>query len=202
MAEATVLFGSAASGDHHPEESDLDFLADVERSKGGWLMVGMMAPNEQKARFSLSYIEAVASHAGLQVVETKVDHDSIDGVLIADFGQRPRIEFQAKATTRDVIRDSRIHFPLTVKNYDDLRIEAINPRVLIVLIMPKETHQWINQTGDELCLRHCAYWLSVKGEPATVNTHSITVQVPMTNVFDSNQLIGMMRRTESRGELC
>ena len=66
-------------------------------------MVGMMDQNEQKARFSLSYIEAVASQAGFQVVETRVDRDSVDGVLIADFGRRPRIEFQAKATARDVI---------------------------------------------------------------------------------------------------
>ena len=165
-------------------------------------MVGMMDQNEQKARFSLSYIEAVASQAGFQVVETRVDRDSVDGVLIADFGRRPRIEFQAKATARDVIGEGHIRFPLPVKNYKDLRIEAINPRILIVLIMPKETHEWINQTSDELCLRHCAYWMSLKGQPETLNTSSVTVHVPMTNVLNRNQLGDMMQRTERRGELC
>ena len=40
----------------------------------------------------------------LQVVETKVDHATVlmEFRLIADFGRRPRIEFQAKATARDV----------------------------------------------------------------------------------------------------
>ena len=53
--------------------------------------------NTQKSRFSLAHIEAVASHAGFQVEEVKVD------------------------------RDSHIHFPLPLKNYNDLRLEAINP---------------------------------------------------------------------------
>lgn len=165
-------------------------------------MVGMMDQNQQKARFSLSYIEALASHAGFQVVETKVDRDSVDGVLIADFGRRPRIEFQAKATAKDVVRESEIHFPLPVKNYEDLRIEAINPRILIVLIMPAETNEWITQTGEELCLRHCAYWMCLKGQPATLNVSSVTVHVPIANVLSSDGLSDMMRRTERRGELC
>lgn len=157
--------------------------------------------NTQKSRFSLAYIEAVASHAGYQVEEVKVDLDSVDGTLKADFGKRPRIEFQAKATARDVIRNSHIHFPLSIKNYDDLRIEAINPRILIALVMPQDIQEWVNQTGDELCLRHCAYWLSLKDAPATTNTHNTTVYVPLSNVFDSAQLTGMMQRVERSGAL-
>ena len=37
-------------------------------------------------------------------------------------------------------------FPLPVKNYDDLRLEAINPRILIVLVMPDSIDEWINQS--------------------------------------------------------
>ena len=165
-------------------------------------MNGEMPLNQQKARFSLSYIEAVASHAGFQVVETKVDHDSVDGILIADFGRRPRIEFQAKATARDVVRQDHIHYPLTAKNYDDLRIETVNPRILIVLILPKDKSAWISQTGNELCLRHCAYWMSLRGKPAMPNTKSVTVHVPMTNVLNSDQVANMMLSTAKRGELC
>ena len=164
-------------------------------------MVGLMDLNTQKSRFSLSYIEAVASHAALQVVETKVDHDSVDGVLISDFGRRPRIEFQAKATARDVVSGNYIRFPLSIKNYDDLRIESINPRILIVLIMPQEIQEWVNQTDDELCLRHCAYWMSLNGLPARPNDYSVTVYAPLANVFNGDQLTSMMQRTESTGAL-
>ena len=160
-----------------------------------------MDQNQQKARFSLAYMEAVASHAGFHVSEIKVDQDSVDGVFYGDFGRRPRIEFQAKATARDLVRANRIHFPLSVKNYDDLRIESVNPRILIILIMPQETRQWVTQTDDELCLRHCAYWLSLLDQPPTHNTDNVTVYVPMTNMLSSDQLIGMMQRTERTGAL-
>ena len=147
-------------------------------------MIGMMDLNTQKSRFSLSYIEAVASHAGFQVEEVKVDRDSVDGTLKADFGKRPRIEFQAKATARDVVRERYLHFPLPVKNYDDLRLEAINPRILIVLVMPDSIDEWINQSDQELCLRHCSYWMSLRGEPPTSNQNTITVHLPLGNVFN------------------
>ena len=157
--------------------------------------------NTQKSRFFLSYIEAVASHAGFQVEEVRVDFDSVDGTLKADFGKRPRIEFQAKATARDVVRESNVHFPLSVKNYDDLRLEAINPRILIVLVMPESIDEWINQSDEELCLRYCAYWVSLNGRPASSNQDTITVYLPLVNVFDSAQLTRMMQSTERTGAL-
>ena len=161
----------------------------------------MMDINQRKARFSLACIEAVASHAGFQVVEPKVDYDSVDGFLVGDFGRRPRIEFQAKATARDVVRGQNIHFPLRLKNYNDLRIEVINPRILIVLVMPDSLDEWLMQTRDELCLRHCAYWLDLKEMDEATTTTNITVQVPTANVFSSDRLISMMNNTERTGAL-
>lgn len=161
-----------------------------------------MDPNVQKERFSLSYIQAVAACAGYQMEELKVDRDSIDGVLIADFGMRPRLEFQAKATSRDIVRGNTIHYPLPIKNYDDLRLDAINPRILIVLLMPELVQEWINLTAEELCLRHCAYWLSLEGRPETVNISNVTVEVPLANRFDVEQLREMMEKTAMGGAPC
>ena len=150
-----------------------------------------------KSRLSLACIEAVASQAGYQVVEIKVDNDSVDGTLVANFGRRPRIEFQAKATARDLVKnDGQIHYPLPKKNYDNLRIETINPRILIVMLMPDAPDDWIEQTNDALCIRHCVYWMSIRGEPDSANKESVTVHVPMENVFDKDQLVRMMRNAE------
>lgn len=165
-------------------------------------MTEMIASNMRKSRLSLSYIEAVASHAGFHVVEPKIDYDSVDGSLYANSGKRPRIEFQAKATSQDVVREDCIHFSLPVKNYNDLRIEAINPRILIVLIMPQSTDEWVEQTQSALCIRKCAYWMSLKGRPETSNTSSVNVQLPLSNVFNAEQLADMMRKTESAGAVC
>ena len=161
-----------------------------------------MDTNTQKERFSLSYIQAVATRAGYVVEETRVDRDSVDGILLADFGRRPRIEFQAKATSRDVVSGNNIHFPLSLKNYNDLRLDAINPRILIVLLMPQQVQEWVNQTDEELCLRHCAYWLSLEGRPETQNISNITVQVPLANRFDIEQLNDMMEKTATGDAPC
>ena len=162
-------------------------------------MAEEMPINQRKSRLSIAYIEAVASQAGYHVIEIKVDNDSVDGTLIGDFGQRPRIEFQAKATARDLVKnDGQIHYPLPIKNYKELRIDTINPRILIVMLMPDDPDDWIDQTDDALCIRHCAYWTSIRGAPESANTESVTVYVPMANVFDSDRLVRMMRSAERR----
>ena len=161
-----------------------------------------MTANMQKSRLSLSYIQTVASHAGFGVDEPKIDYDSVDGSLYGDFGKRPRIEFQAKSTSQDVVREDYIHFSLPVKTYNDLRIDAINPRILIVLIMPQASDEWLEQTQSALCIRKCAYWMSLKGRPETSNTSRVTVQLPLSNVFNVEQLTDMMQKTESTGAVC
>ena len=160
-----------------------------------------MHRNAMKERFSLAYIEAIASQAGFHVVESKVDYDSVDGTLVGDFGRRPRIEFQAKATSQDILRKDILAFPLPIKNYDDLRSEALNPRILIVVLMPQDESQWLNQTNEELCLRHCAYWLSLEGEPAKHNIHNVTIHIPLANIFSSEILSALMKKTERRESL-
>ena len=156
----------------------------------------MMDLNAQKEQFSLSYIRAIAAHAGFHVNESIVDRDSVDGFLISDFGRRPRIEFQAKATTRLLPRRGILNFPLPVKNYNDLRADTLAPRILIILLMPQEERQWVNQTDHELCLRHCAYWMSLEGLSDRPNSSSVTVQVPTANVFSSEQLADLMQKAE------
>lgn len=61
-----------------------------------------MMPNVQMEQLSLVHIRAVAADGGCQVTRPEVDDDSVDGVLMASFGRRPRIDFQAKATTQNV----------------------------------------------------------------------------------------------------
>ena len=90
--------------------------------------------------------------------------DSVDGKLVSFTGMRPQIDFQAKATTRHAFGDGGIHFPLPIKNYDDLRADTRTPRILIVLLMrPDGDDSGLTQSADELCLRRCAYWLSLEG---------------------------------------
>jgi hypothetical protein len=151
-----------------------------------------MTPNQQMEQFSLAHIRAVAAQAGYQVTRPETD-TGIDGTLMDDAGRRSRIDFQAKSTADDIQRDRHLHFPLPVRNYDILRDPTPSAmRILIVVLMPRDNGQWLHQTEDELCLRHCAYWLLLEEHPPVPNTTSVTVQIPVTNVFNSEQLHSLM----------
>lgn len=161
-----------------------------------------MTKNMQMEQLSLAYIRAVAANAGYQVTRPEPDVDSVDGVLMASFGKRPRIEFQAKATTQDILRGNELRFPLPIKNYNELRADTRVPRILIVFLMPEEESHWLVQTNDELCLRRCAYWFSLESSPGTSNTDTVTVRVPVGNVFDSSKLVDLMQQAERGETLC
>ena len=86
-----------------------------------------MNVNTRKERFSLAYIDAVATYADCEVLEPKVDRGSVDGILKrTTIGKI--IGFQAKATSRHIVsRDVRqLNFPLPMRDYDNLRI-AVTP---------------------------------------------------------------------------
>ena len=148
--------------------------------------------NTQKERFSLAYINAVATYADCTVLEPKVDSGSVDGIL-----KRTTIEeiigFQAKATSRDIVeRDGEhLHFPLPIRDYENLR-NAGRPFILIVVLLPDDETQWLTQTYDELCLRYCGYWLPLVGWQEVPNTDNVTVRIPTANVFSSSQLTDLM----------
>ena len=159
-----------------------------------------MHSNDKKARFSLAYINAVAACAGFDVVEPKVDIDSVDGALLAHYGRRPRLEFQAKATARDVVGDEFVTFPLPMKNYDDLRMDVIVPRLLILVVLPEHEADWLSHSEDELILRHCGYWHSLAGEPERENTKTVTVHLPREQRFNPEALHTLMNQA-NRGAL-
>ena len=160
----------------------------------------IMEESNQTEHFSLAYIRAVAAHASYQVSERPPsDKDSIDGDLISREGRQPQIAFQAKATSRDVLRGDRLVFPLSLKSSNDLRLDTWTPRLLMLL--PTREEEWLVHSEDELRLRHCGYWLSLPGIPATANTSTVSVSIPRAQVCDTVQLRALMGHPD-RGIRC
>ncbi len=155
--------------------------------------------NTRKERFSLAYINAVATYADCDVLEPRVDRGSVDGILKRT-AISETIGFQAKSTSRNVMSSDgdAVHFPLPIRDYDNLRVER-HPFILVVVLLPDDETEWLTQTDDELCLRHCGYWLSLMGQNPVPNRNSVTVRIPTANVFSSAQLTEMMDKA-ARGE--
>ena len=68
------------------------------------------------------------------------------------------------------------------------------PRLLVVLGLPYEEEQWLTITDESLVMRRCAYWLDLKGAEERENVSSVTVLIPVTNVFNVENLRSLMEQ--------
>ena len=156
-----------------------------------------MELNQRKELFSKAYVRAVAAVAGCSVDQPENDYDSVD-LCIKAIGSDPmqphRLELQLKCTSRDVLNTQYVRYPLNVKNYRDLRIATFIPRILVVVLVPENIGEWIQYSEQEMLLRHCAYWLSLRGMSETENTNRVTVELPRNNQFTAAALQSIMQR--------
>lgn len=156
-------------------------------------------------QFSRAYVFAIAAQAGCNSSRPEVDDDSVDLELcMKDIPNckwtRGRIAIQLKCTHAVDCSKDEIAFALPVKNYNDLRAAVMEPRLLVLVCVPEACEDWIKQTEDQLCLYHCAYWLSLAGKPETKNDSTVTVHIPRKNVFSVDFLKEAMRHS-ANGEM-
>lgn len=163
-----------------------------------------MELNQQKELFSKAYVRAVAAVAGFSIDLLELDFDSIDLQITAGSGDGsvyfPELKLQLKCTSSDVMDSEYIRYPLKLKNYNDLRRNALVPRILVVVLVPENLEDWLQQSEAELCLRNCAYWMSLRGQPETQNIANVTVSLPRSNQFTVEALKSMIQRI-SEGSL-
>jgi hypothetical protein len=164
-----------------------------------------MTLNDLKADFSQSYVRAVANASGYFIQESSrgFDADGIDLTMLARTAQgtvqSPRLDLQLKATEHPINEDP-FPFDLRVKNYNELRSEQLQvPRILVVVCVPMELEAWVSATNEELILRHCGYWKSLRGEPPTENATSVRVWIRCDYRFHVGPVRELMSRIRDGG---
>jgi len=155
--------------------------------------------NDQKEQFSFAYVRAVAAVSCISVSEPTVDDDSIDLLFQRRGGggivRSPRVEAQVKCSEVAQLNDQHLAFPLPLKNYEELRpTDVLVPRILIVVTVPDNLDDWLLHSEDELAVRRCGYWLSLRGSPQVPNGTNVTVHLPRINHFNAPQLQAIMQR--------
>ena len=143
-----------------------------------------MDENEQKQQLSLAYLQAVASAAGYACYLPFVDDDSVDRAIaargkVAGLLESPRIDIQLKSMVREPLKPKQPSFTyrLKKKKYDDLRGVYMVPRLLVVLLLPGDPAAWVEVGHEQLLSRFAAYYLSLAGMPAKMNTSTMTVML-------------------------
>ena len=156
-----------------------------------------------ESELSYAYLHAVASHAGMSCVSATrhEDNNGIDATLTAwgpfkggGYLTEVSMKIQLKATVTEPYDDGEnlSYFLNGVNRYNDLRSETLSTaRLLVVLFLPSDVSQWLEHSDEQLSLRKCAYWVSLRGAPETNNESGATVKIPKKQVFNAETLTGL-----------
>lgn len=161
--------------------------------------------NDLQAAFSHAYIRAVAHAAGYFVSDANRERDG-DGVDLTIFERgaggmirSPHLDIQAKSTATPVLEDV-FPYDLVVKNYNELCASNYQiPRILVVVSVPKDASDWVHATQQELVLRHCGYWISLRGEKESANSATVRVRMSRSQPFHVAELQSLMQRIRAGG---
>jgi hypothetical protein len=147
-----------------------------------------------ESELSYAYLHAVAAKAGFacQVSDRLSDNHGIDATVrvlekisansvLTDF----TIDVLLKATIIELPGiDGRFSYSIKVDQYNKLRSQsAANQKILVVYRLPVDANEWLSLSKDQLIMKKCAYWVSLRGAPEVTGQESTTVRVPCVNVF-------------------
>ncbi len=160
---------------------------------------GLLTGPDRMEGLSLVYARVLAVRGGYSVSVPEPDRDSVDLHIQAGGAYRPALDLKLKATARiGEARDGFMPFRLSIKNYDDLRVETQTPRLLVVLELPRDEARWMIVTAEELALRRRACWLSLqRNHDEVTDQETVTVRVPERNLFDVETLHELMERSRA-----
>jgi hypothetical protein len=160
-----------------------------------------MYETHKQEEFSRAYICALAAPLGFNEGNYRVDDDSVDVEYKAKYDitskiRNPHINFQLKCTKITFKDDGFLHFPLKIKNYNDLRgTNQAFPIYLVVLCVPENEEDWVEVKQEELLLRYSAYWVSLKDAPQVKNKKSVTLKISKKQKFDKDIFKLLMDKT-------
>jgi hypothetical protein len=159
-------------------------------------------PHRQEG-LSRAYVQAVAAACGMSYSIPNPDYGidlTLDDILIRGARRSPsgwRLDIQAKSTALAFVDEPNLRYDLEVSAYENLRASDVPcPRILVVLVLPAEEADWLAQTEEHLLLRHCAYWLSLRGWEPTTRQQMVRVTIPRANVFSVAALHAIMDRVK------
>lgn len=164
-----------------------------------------LTPNDIEEELSIAYLHAVcaAAGAGLQCAPRAIDNRGIDAQITAwaPFGagdgyrHEVDIKVQLKATKQVPVEtaDHFSYFLDSVPQYDVLRDtqKLSTPRILVVMFLPSVRAEWIDHSHEQLLLRKCAYWVSLRGGAPSVNRTGQTIYLPKKQCLNPQALLSL-----------
>ena len=148
---------------------------------------------------SIAYIQAVCAYASIDLELIRHDGDSTDIVLkkslyFKEIGRYDtRIDVQLKATSQKLKETlDNIHYPLKMKNYNDLRSVGSTRKFLFVMLLPRNKCEWLSQNNEELIMRRCMYWHDLLNAPTPINSDNIMLHLNKEKIVSPDNLLRLL----------
>ena len=149
-----------------------------------------LPPEHIQERLHFAYVEAVAAKAGANFVRVTNDYgaDAMVTEVVESAGGKfsatsTLFSCQLKATTRCTIKEDEVVYDMDVEAYNKLVNPVRGLIILILLRLPKDGGEWLNINEDAFCMKHCCYWIRLKGDPSS-NVRSRRIKIPRHQLFD------------------
>lgn len=164
-----------------------------------------MTDEHRMEQLSRAYVQAVAAVCGCRWSRPETDY-GYDLALraVRKNGGRWREEglslyLQLKSVGGGTRTAAEVVYDLKAEAYEALRRSTrVTPALLVLLVLPANPADRLDHTEDRLALRGCAYWLSLRGLPASANTSSVRVRIPRANQFTPAALERIMKAVQRR----
>ncbi len=88
-----------------------------------------------------------------------------------------------------------------MKNYRDLKKRHPFPRLLLVLVLPENSDEWLEVNGDNLIARKCCYWCNLMPLPDVDNDSKRRIEVYTSNLLTPESLKKLMDKSAKREEI-
>jgi len=171
----------------------------------------MYTVKDTESELSVAYLQAIAARNRFSctIATRTMDNNGIDATLhgMDDFGgslTEITLHVQLKATIKEpLIQDGKISYFLdNLELYDKLRSTTASvPKIMVVLFLPKTEPEWLAHSVNELCIRKCAYWVSLKGATESSNKSGITVYIPENQALSPEELRRIFTQISREEEL-
>lgn len=151
-----------------------------------------MTETQIQENLSLAYCHAVISHAGYGVATARNDHgiDMWINCVTEYDGERHEggilLALQLKATKTAKVIGTNVHYRLDMSALRRLKSKCAQPKFLVVYTMPRTTKTWVSCSHQHMKLEHGAYYISAANLPQPSKAKSVTVKIPLANLFDVN----------------
>jgi hypothetical protein len=156
---------------------------------------------------SFAYISAVAAKAGYNCGRRSGYDYGIDIEIsgVEQIGHRKvdlgyTLNIQAKASHTFTTSDDYIIYDLEVDTYNMLILKDRGiPAILVLYCMPDGEDKWLSIYENYTTLRHCGYWISLRGMPASTNKATQRIWIPKEQRFTESSLQSIMARIKGGG---